>query len=299
MLHADMRIFKDVKTITGAESVEIDARESAVFEYKPVQGDSTNIPYNLSLYLHDEYKRETENVNFDAIIEVYNSAMTELKGRSVYTPGEFPEININLDHRTKYYIIVRGYATQSVKAELSVARDSYAATIEYHFDEAYSAKYRSVVDACGKTHYPGVKCTCNDSNDFIEDAIGKEFEGSNTKTVGLWSGNPVFCFGDENRSFSNGVYIVMTEQNISENDILGVFIHELAHQYKVQDHYHDAEGNEKCVNKEICSTCGENPRFANCIMNEPHQTNVGNMSGNDLFCTECKNELLRHLNNHH
>ena len=79
-----------------------------------------------------------------------------------------------------------------------------------------------------------------------------------------------------------------------------MLIHELAHQYKVRDHYHEEDENENCMWPDICSDCnGKNARHKDCIMNDARLPGLETMSGDELFCTGCKNDILTHLNDHH
>lgn len=106
----------------------------------------------------------------------------------------------------------------------------------------------------------------------------------------------------------------MTEQNKysvgnGEKEILGVLIHELGHRYGTRDHYHEGgvpeiheQNPTPCANYPYCHYCGVPPykRKERCVMSEyENYNNSVATNGQVLFCTECKNEIIVHLNSHH
>ena len=75
-------------------------------------------------------------------------------------------------------------------------------------------------------------------------------------------------------------------------------MHELNHQYGAKDHYHelaDKNDNQSCKFKERCSVCGDNPRPKSCIMYESEI----DITNDDVICSECQNDILTHLKDHH
>jgi len=87
-------------------------------------------------------------------------------------------------------------------------------------------------------------------------------------------------------------------QYSKDQDTKGVLMHELNHAYGAPDHYHelsDKNDNGSCIHKEICSTCGINKRPGSCIMN----TSGIDIWNTDVICSECKDDIIAHLNLHH
>ena len=345
-LHTDLRVKKETEDIQGAKSIIVPEMGLYMFRYKPLETGA----YEIALNIHED----RAPVIADAIIEVYtDETMSKLIARSTYEQAQFPSIdNIQLTENQYYYIIVKGYVGRSVKAELSIMKSAYVATVEYYFDKGYSEKYggdaaaraeimkyhnkvvekfeelcnlvitldsnsqptrfESSVEKCKlASHTTNGDCSCSSADSYL--ASAGAFGGSNTRTVGLWSGYTIKKGEFYHRSFSNNEkkIIVLLEQNREdiEDYVLGVLIHELGHQYGAIDHYHEGgvpipreETPTKCENTPQCHYCGTSPykRPEKCIMSEADNYNdCTSTNGNSLFCTACKNEIIVHLNNHH
>jgi hypothetical protein len=132
-----------------------------------------------------------------------------------------------------------------------------------------------------------------------------------------WIGNRVFAPAsaigregerDYDRSFIwgsgwNNIFM-LTRDN--ENNVLSVYIHELAHQFGARDHYcepiYNQYGDEICVGGRYCSNAncdrhpnGRNPRPACCIMNTSRISNISERYAHELFCAGCANDIANFL----
>jgi len=157
---------------------------------------------------------------------------------------------------------------------------------------------------------------CSERPTLRNDAFTR-FPGSSVITSAIWSGNRIRSeridgdgnvVFDFNRSFSSGTHIFMLETG-TDNNITGVLIHELVHQYGGPDHYHEIRTRlnmVECVGGLICSNTacapnanGRDPRPASCIMNNSRPANVATRAVHDMFCVGCEYDMRDHLIGHH
>lgn len=173
--------------------------------------------------------------------------------------------------------------------------------------------YNSPIDICkGTVTASNIDSLCThtapihtERNNVIS-AFNSNYTGSITITNILWSAHRITSTAtngttDYNRSCSSGTSIIMIERSdatVREINSKGVAMHELNHQYGARDHYHElADLNDpgSCKFKEICSCCGDNPRPSTCIM---YQSRI-DISNSNVICSECKSDILSHLDGHH
>ena len=81
--------------------------------------------------------------------------------------------------------------------------------------------------------------------------------------------------------------------------MLPCLTHEIAHTIGAPDHYHELETGGTCRSGDICSECGNNKRPAYCIMNNVWGADLENVDPENIFCQECKVDIISHLNEHH
>lgn len=58
-------------------------------------------------------------------------------------------------------------------------------------------------------------------------------------------------------------------------------------------------GNDTCKNSTLCGTCNDNGRPTWCIMDKGWRTDLETCSKDDIFCSDCTNDILAHLNQYH
>ena len=202
---------------------------------------------------------------------------------------------------------------------------TYQAFVSRIFDEVFSIdiKYnvydghtKSKIDMCkGTVDLSNVDalCTsangiCGDSYCHLRDQLIYYFvantTSSKTNTNVLWSNNLIYSTNTDgtistNRSCSSGYNLYLLERNIEARDLraTGVLLHETAHQFGAQDHYHEWTDatQSTCKFADVCSICNKT-RPTTCIMfscrpNDLYQRNI-----NDLFCDYCKNEIQAYIN---
>ena len=89
----------------------------------------------------------------------------------------------------------------------------------------------------------------------------------------------------------------------SNNDIYGVFLHEIGHILSAPDHVHaNFPGTDDCASGIFCPdpTCnpdmeGRRPRRGACIMQTSRPNNITSMHGHDVFCNECIEDMKNFL----
>ena len=173
--------------------------------------------------------------------------------------------------------------------------------------------YQSPIDICkGTTTTDNINTTCTHSGTVhtnrssVISNFNSTYIGNSITTYILWSCHRITSTATNgtpnyNRSCTSGTGIFMLEICNTQNRTInssGVLMHELSHQYGAPDHYHelaDKNDEESCKFKDICSQCGENPRPANCIMNNPRV----DISNSNIICIDCIQEIIGHLNGHH
>ncbi|MBQ8523235.1 MAG: S-layer homology domain-containing protein [Clostridia bacterium] len=154
--------------------------------------------------------------------------------------------------------------------------------------------------------------------------------GSNVLTKVYWTAHKVKRFYDSSeeciraRSYLYNVYMIdyikvtdeTTQAEINSwintfftTSVYGRIMHELNHQYGAPDHYHEQTDNNIrsckraisnggdgfCSDSNCNSINGTQYRPATCIMN----TSYGDISPSDIICSDCKSEIITHLNSHH
>ena len=166
--------------------------------------------------------------------------------------------------------------------------------------------FESAIDVCkGAVTPENISQLCNHNGtihtnaDSVEADFESAYIATQTTTMVLWSAHKICVdVGMFNRPYSWGDYVYYIHISTSENRLIesiGMFMHELAHQYGVKDHYHEMGTDGKCIGGDRCSRCGDFPRSASCIMNNSRQ----DITGEDIICEDCFQEILAHLNAHH
>lgn len=102
---------------------------------------------------------------------------------------------------------------------------------------------------------------------------------------------------EESRSCSylNTIFILERCDYASSSEIEVIIMHELAHQFGADDHYHEEDINGNCINPNTCPRCANTDYKDLCIMNDHRQV----LESDTLFCDACMEDMLAHLNSHH
>lgn len=117
--------------------------------------------------------------------------------------------------------------------------------------------------------------------------------------------------GNRSRAYSN-MSIHMISNYSSVEITKSTFVHEMSHIVGAPDHYHerkqDSYGVWYCYSGDICSgtyagsvPCefgATNPRPYNCLMNVSSKS-LENVSYEDVFCSECLNDMLEYSIKHY
>ena len=162
---------------------------------------------------------------------------------------------------------------------------------------------------------PSINGTCPNHQEGDEDCtswlqIYRDFialnPGSNTTTSVLFTGNRLYNSNGNtcNRSYiwyNNGIVFQEIWSNSTSyyNNMLPCLTHEIAHTIGAPDHYHELKTDGTCRSGDICSECGNNKRPAYCIMNNVWGADLENVDPENIFCQECKVDIISHLNEHH
>ena len=178
-------------------------------------------------------------------------------------------------------------------------RKTYGLHLEYNSASYYNSPLDQCKTITGKSYDDPCGCDVeHHTRDSVKTSFKAAFPGGETVTTIYWTGHRVSDAtgnSQDNVSFSSDHSIMMIEQ--TQSDMLAVLIHELCHQYAGRDHYHRVI-NGTCVNSEVCSDCNQynDPRPTSCIM---YTTSDFDVWSSTAICTECKGEMLTHLQNHH
>ncbi len=203
-------------------------------------------------------------------------------------------------------------ASSKIDSYVDMVAKQYMRLFGLELTPSNATYYQSPIDICkGSVNSNNIDATCShtgvihsERNNVISD-FNTYHIGDSTTTYVLWSGHKIISTATNgelnyNRSCSSGTGIFMIEISTSnrERDSQGVLMHELNHQYGAKDHYHelaDKYDSGSCKFKEICSSCGDNPRPKSCIM---FNSRI-DISNDDVICSGCQNDILTHLKDHH
>lgn len=216
----------------------------------------------------------------------------------------------------KGYTVLHGHYVGETEAESVAMIEMYSTMVAERYLELYglllnvisTTYFNSQIDQCKDpvtAQNVSVLCEGHTSH-TTRDAIKSDFSffGSNTITYAYWTGHKIAAVksGDsENRSFSSGTRIFLLNRDgiiyetIRQRNSTGILMHELNHQYGAQDHYHEEDENGVCENADVCSECSPNGRPMSCIMYNSRQ----HIDSDTIICTQCRDEILSHLNSHH
>lgn len=108
-----------------------------------------------------------------------------------------------------------------------------------------------------------------------------------------------------NRSYhkGHGIIIQKIKGNVSiyyKNACI-TLLHELAHEIGAPDHYHEmylgSDGLYHCRGGNYCLRCNPSTgRPADCLMGDNPPSDLGAISYDDIFCSDCINDIINYLN---
>lgn len=170
--------------------------------------------------------------------------------------------------------------------------------------------------------------SCSNSTTFartILDADGNPSRGAVGSPVSIWVGNRMwsqhragnppsvdrsFIWGHNGRTPWTAIFMLERGREWQrENDIVSVYIHEVAHAVGARDHYcewYTVRNATYCIGREICSDVEcigsipegviRTPRPASCIMNNSfNHPDIANRESHRIFCEGCINDMAAHL----
>lgn len=241
--------------------------------------------------------------------------------------SDFPGIDYLF---TEYHYYDQGYnirfgsASTKIYTYASVMNDVMMDLFKLKINP-YVYSYTSPADQCKIWRYGSVKSnnlasSCPKSEkhhtesclttDVLRNAIYNNGDGAGNDFMAkaVWTGHIMDGHAMSN-SQRNPTYILVfttgntvnktTNQNKSASIIrsrsIYELMHETGHQFGLTDHYCKENGSP-CSNI-YCYSCTRGYAAPRCIMTLPFDTE--NYDNDDLFCSECINEIKNHLSDHH
>ena len=183
----------------------------------------------------------------------------------------------------------------------------------------YDYSYTSLGDTCKISEFGNVSLgnVCSDCNHEPKDLTATNLlsgvaHGTITESNVLWTGHKleVVDGGSKCNYITHKIIITYlgkkTIENFDEMDedtiiveSVREFMHELSHDIGATiDHYckFDYDDNGKCSNH-YCDKCYLEIQGRHCLMNNIKDIDIEETS--TIYCNDCKERIINHLNNHH
>lgn len=258
--------------------------KTATLTINPYYDNAFNVRYTNAANLVESFSPEISRIMWDALgVRVtYNS----------------PKMILSTPDRCK---LERGLSINSTNIDVNSDARCPA-------NPSYSNPNCPYYDINKVGHYGWENCTSwyQSYRDFIN-----QYPGNSTTVSVLFNGSRLYddsglqC----NRSFhwySNGIILqeIRSSSSSYSSDILPCFLHELSHDLDAPDHYHemlkDDAGTYYCRGGDMCITCHpETGRAGWCIMRSGWRSDLLTCEPDEIYCEECKNDILEHLGKHH
>ena len=268
--------------------------------------NGTNSNYGIGL------KYATGSTNLSVVFKSSEASYT-YRPRITYQYTPYvATVNCYFDNGySVYYGETNAVSSSEISSYLVAIKERYLELLGLHLNISTISYYASPIDICkGTVTSSNINelCSCGNDHTNRDNVLlhfKNTFPGNDTTTTVYWTGHRILSVEtngntNENRSCSWYNNIYMLERNVNNREIasIGVLMHELNHQYGAPDHYHelaDSSDESSCKFKDICSTCGVNPRPSTCIMNSSRK----DISPDSIICNACRNDMKTHLNDHH
>ena len=240
--------------------------------------------------------------------------------------SDFPGIDYLF---TEYHYYDQGYNIRFGSAENKIY--TYASVMNNVMMDLFNLKinpyvysYTSPADQCKIWRYGSVKSnnlasSCPKSGShkkescLTPDALRNDLKdtfsaGNDYIAKAAWTGHIMDGHAMSNSQRNPSFMLIFTtgntvDKNTNQNKSNSLIrsrsiyelIHETSHQFGLHDHYCKKNGSP-CSNQ-YCYSCTRGYSAPRCIMNLPFDTE--NYDNDDLFCSECTENIITHLSDHH